>query len=143
MQKDEASKIVLKLAALFPNTDVKKETIATWIEYLLPLRADIIRQAVHEYALSPGKKFFPTPGEVLDIYDKIYQEVIAKRIASHQEDERQVTKLLFCKPLNQFADDYIRKSVELIRDVCARNVTYRSGDWNKRFSEIYGNERMI
>jgi len=143
MIEQQATQIISRLIASFPGIEVGEETHILWLELLAPLHFETMRMAVNDYILSPGKKYFPTPGEVLDIYDKIYQDVIVKKIAAHQEDERQVTKLLFCKPLNQFADDYIRKSVELIRDVCARNVTYRSGDWNKRFSEIYGNERMI
>ncbi len=142
MTSEEASKIVLKLTALFPNVNVSDETIAVWIEYFLPLRADIMRNAMNEYVLSPGKKFFPTPGELLDIYDKLYQEDYAKKIAAHQEDERQATKLLFHKPMNQFSDNYVRESVQLIRDVCVGEIKYRSKEWNGRFSEIYGQERM-
>lgn len=137
MTNEEASKIVSKLVALFPNTSVGETTVATWIGYLMPLQADIMREAVNNYALLPGKKFFPTPGEILEIYDLIYQDYVAKKIAAHQEAEREATRLLFHKPINQFHNDHVRQSVQLIRDVCAGEIKYRSKEWEKRFREIY------
>ena len=138
MTKEEANKIVLKLTALFPNTSVPKETVVLWVEYLLPLQADIMRQAVNDYALTPGKKFFPTPGELLDIYDRIYQEFIVKKAQDDREAEKEAAKFLFQKPTKTIKDDYVRQSVELIRDVCEDRIKYNSPEWIERFEGIYG-----
>ena len=142
MTKEEANKIVLKLTALFPNTTVPKETVVLWVEYLLPLQADIMRQTVNDYALTPGKKFFPTPGELLDIYDRIYQEFIVKKAQDDREAEKEAAKFLFQKPTKIIKDDYVRQSVELIRDVCEDRIKYNSPEWILRFEGIYGKGAM-
>ena len=142
MTKEEANKIVLKLTALFPNTTVPKETVVLWVEYLLPLQADIMRQAVNDYALTPGKKFFPTPGELLDIYDRIYQEFIVKKAQDDREAEKEAAKFLFQKPTKTIKDDYVRQSVELIRDVCEDRIKYNSPEWIDQFEGIYGKGAM-
>ena len=142
MTKEEANKIVLKLTALFPNTSVPKETVVLWVEYLLPLQADIMRQAVNDYALTPGKKFFPTPGELLDIYDRIYQEFIVKKAQDDREAEKEAAKFLFQKPTKIIKDDYVRQSVELIRNVCEDRIKYNSPEWIERFEGIYGKGAM-
>lgn len=138
MTKEEANKIILKLTALFPNTAVPKETVVLWVEYLLPLQADIMRQAVNDFVLTPGKKFFPTPGELLDIYDRIYQEFMIKKAQDNREAEKEASKFLFQKPISTFADDYVKQSVQLIRDVCNGEIKYKSKEWNERFEGIYG-----
>ena len=142
MTKEEANKIVLKLTALFPNTTVPKETVVLWVEYLLPLQADIMRQTVNDYALTPGKKFFPTPGELLDIYDRIYQEFIVKKAQDDREAEKEAAKFLLQKPTKTIKDDYVRQSVELIRDVCEDRIKYNSPEWIERFEGIYGKGAM-
>ena len=142
MTKEEANKIVLKLTALFPNTTVPKETVVLWVEYLLPLQADIMRQTVNDYALTPGKKFFPTPGELLDIYDRIYQEFIVKKAQDDREAEKEAAKFLFQKPTKIIKDDYVRQSVELIRDVCEDRIKYNSPEWIDQFEGIYGKGAM-
>ena len=142
MTKEEANKIVLKLTALFPNTTVPKETVVLWVEYLLPLQADIMRQTVNDYALTPGKKFFPTPGELLDIYDRIYQEFIVKKAQDDREAEKEAAKFLFQKPTKTIKDDYVRQSVELIRNVSEDRIKYNSPEWIERFEGIYGKGAM-
>ena len=138
MIEQQATQIISRLIASFPGIEVGEETHILWLELLAPLHFETMRMAVNDYILSPGKKYFPTPGEVLDIYDKIYQDVIVKKIAAHQEDERQATKLLFHEPINQFSDNYVRDSVQLIRDVCNGEIQYKSQEWNQRFEGIYG-----
>jgi len=97
---------------------------------------------VNNYALTPGKKFFPTPGELLDIYDRIYQEFIVKKAQDDREAEKEAAKFLFQKPTKTIKDDYVRQSVELIRDVCEDRIKYNSPEWIERFEGIYGKGAM-
>lgn len=143
MKKEEATKIVLKLTALFPNTEVKETTIAVWVEYLIPLDASVVKQAINEYALAPGKKFFPTPGEIIDIYDRIYQDVMTKKAQADREANNDATKLLFHEQPEKIKakySDIVALSCQLVRDVCDGKVKYQSPEWNKRQGEI---ERMV
>ena len=142
MTKDEAKMLVMKMTSLFPNTVIPDTTIVTWTEYLLPLQADIMRQTVNDYVLTPGKKFFPTPGELLDIYDRIYQEYRIKKAQDDRDDEKEAAKFLFQKPISTINDDYVRKSVELVRDVCDGRIKYNSQEWISRFEGIYGKGAM-
>src|SRR3989304_2863327 len=112
MTKDEAKMLVMKMTSLFPNTTIPDTTIVTWTEYLLPLEAKVMKQAINEYALTPGKKFFPSPGEILEIYNRIYQGVMIKKAQNDREAEKEAAKFLFQKPLSAIKDDYVRKSVE-------------------------------
>ena len=139
MKKEEANKIVLKLVAMFPNTEVSEVTIATWVEYLIPLEASVIRPAINEYILSPGKKFFPIPGEILEIYDRMYQEAMVKKTQADREAESEAIKLLFHEPLDKIDRSMGRiakLSVALVRDVCDGKLKYKSPEWNIRQSEI-------
>ena len=133
---------------MFPNTEVSEVTIATWVEYLAPLDAAVMRQAVHGYVLTPGKKFFPTPGEILEYYDRIYQEAMVKKAQADRESESEATKLLFHTPLDKIDRSMGRiakLSVDLVRDVCDGKIKCRSPEWNRRQAEIeqlaYGGTR--
>jgi len=142
MTKDEAKMLVMKMTSLFPNTVIPDTTIVIWTEYLLPLEAKVMKQAINEYALTPGKKFFPTPGELLEFYDRIYQEYRVKEAQDDREAEKEAAKFLFQKPISTIQDDYVRKSVELARDVCEGRIKYNSKEWILRFEGIYGKGAM-
>ena len=74
--------------------------------------------------------------------DELWERQIRKQGEEKQqherEDDRAATRLLFSEPLGNLADDYTKKSVELIRDVCAERIKYNSPEWKKRFKAIYG-----
>ena len=142
MTKDEAKMLVMKMTSLFPNTVIPDTTIVTWTEYLLPLEAKVMKQAINKYVLTPGKKFFPTPGEILEIYDRIYQEVMIRKAQNDREAEKEEAKFLFQKPLSTIKNDYVRQSVELVRDACDGRIKYNSPEWIERFEGIYGKGAM-
>ena len=84
---------------------------------------------------------------VLDLQDFItyFRRVIRKRgyeqiekVQDNREAEREAAKFLFQKPLNTIKDDYVRKSVELVRDACEGRIKYNSPEWIERFEGIYG-----
>lgn len=137
MTKEEATKLATKLSSLFPNTHINEMTLATWVECLLPLNVNAMRQSINEYALAPGKKFFPTPGEILEIYDR---HEIKRRESQRQEerdDEMASYRKLFHEPVNKIPDDFRKQAVQLIRDVTSGACKFGDLEWNKRYKGIF------
>ena len=137
MTKAEATKMTSKLSSLFPNTTVTEMTLATWVECLLPLNVDAMRQSINEYALAPGKKFFPTPGEILEIYDR--HEILRRESQRQEEreDEMAAYKRLYHEPVSKIPDNYVRQAVQLIRDMTSGTCKFRGPEWNSRHIGIF------
>lgn len=137
MTKDEALKILSRLTAGFPELEINQDTIALWEGCLLPLAAGSMGKAVSDYLLLPGKKRFPTPGEILEIYDR---HEIRRRESQRQEerdDEMASYKKLYHEPVSKIPDDYRRQATQLIRDVTSGVCKFGDPDWNKRYKAIF------
>lgn len=137
MKKEEALKIVSRLAAGFPELEITQDTIALWEGYLIPLAADSMGKAVSDYLLLPGKKRFPTPGEVIGLYDRHEIENREKKRQEEREDDVYAYKKLFREPLGTFPNDFRKKAVALIRDVTEGRIKYMSEDWLKQYGSIF------
>lgn len=137
MKKEEVMKIFSRLTAGFPGLEINQDTIALWEGYLLPLAAESMGKAVSDYLLSPGRKSFPTPGEVIAFYDRHEIDNRERRRQEERDDDMGAYKKLFREPLGTFPNDFRRKAVELIRDVTEGRIEYMSEDWNTRYGSIF------
>ena len=137
MTKDEALKILSRLTAGFPELEINQDTIALWEGCLLPLAAGSMGKAVSDYLLLPGKKRFPTPGEVIGLYD---QHEIRRRESQRQEereDEMASYRKLFHEPVSKMPDDFVKQAVQLIRDMTSGTCKFRGPEWNSRHIGIF------
>ena len=146
--KQEIRKILSYLHTAYPLTAKEwgsseriKEIESVWHDILKAFPYGIAQGAAREY-IQRGGKFFPAVGEFVVLCDELWERQIRKQGEEKQqherEDDRAATRLLFSEPLGNLADDYTKKSVELIRDVCAERIKYNSPEWKKRFKAIYG-----
>jgi len=121
-------------------------TVNTWFHNLRAFPIGILKQAADKY-IHLGKSFFPTLPEILNLADDVWRQQIESQRAENTQAEREATKLLFHKPLNGFVDDYVKKSVALIRKACNGEIKFMSAEWKSEFEAIYGKnyspERVI
>lgn len=97
--------------------------------------------SINDYLLSAGTKYrFPLPGEILEFYDKHETKRVIKQRNQELDDDKEAAKFLFHSPVNTMKNDYVKQSVQMIRDVCNNKVKYQSPEWKQRFVDIYGKD---
>lgn len=135
------------LAAAYPNqkpwqSDNDFENIVSvWHDMLYVFPAEVAMQAAKNY-IKQGNQFFPSVGSIVGLCDTAWQNYLEDKHAKHIMENRSANKeaatLLFHAPLNTFADDYVKKSVNLIRRVCDGDIKFMSEEWKQEFKAIYG-----
>ena len=150
MEKTEIRKILSYLHTAYPltakewgNTERVKEIEAVWHDILKVFSYQVAQEAAKGY-IQRGGKFFPSIGEFTILCDEIWNRQIDedrnRKQQQEREDDMSAYRKLFHDPVDGFADDYAKKSVILIRDVCEGRIKYNSPDWKERFEGIYGKE---
>lgn len=55
------------LCRIFPGGDASPDAAAAWRLACYDVAPEVLREAAIEYTRTPGKRFFPTPGELLEV----------------------------------------------------------------------------
>ena len=144
MHIEETKKIMLYLAAAYPGQKEKLwkneyemlALVGVWHDMLYVFPADVAMQAVKNY-IRQGNQFFPSAGSIVGLCDDEWQHYLNQKHATNIMANKDAATLLFHKPLNSFADDYVKKSVNLIRRVCDGDIKFQSAEWDKEYNSIF------
>ena len=143
MDRKEVKKIISYLLVGLPETDLgnsPEATLKIWENIIEVFPYKVAEEAAKEYLRRFHK--FTCISDFVKICDEVWQKVEREQREQEAEDNREAAKFLFQKPISTIKDDYVRKSVELIRDVCEDRIKYNSPEWISRFEGIYGKGAM-
>lgn len=130
------------LSLVFPNQKIWQneqgfeEIVAVWHNILYVFPVEVARRAVENYSRR-GERFFPSLSVIASLCDDEWQRYLNQKHAENIMANKDAATLLFHKPLNAFADDYVKKSVNLIRRVCDGDIKFNSEEWNKEYNSIF------
>ena len=139
MDRKEVKKIISYLLVGLPETDLgnsQEATLKIWENIIEVFPYKVAEEAAKEYLRRFHK--FTCISDFVKICDEVWQKVEREQREQEAEDNREAAKFLFQKPISTIKDDYVRKSVELVRDVCEGRIKYNSPEWIERFEGIYG-----
>ena len=143
MDRTEVKKIISYLLVGLPETDLgnsQEATLKIWENIIEVFPYKVAEEAAKEYLRRFHK--FTCISDFVKICDEVWQKVEREQREQEAEDNREAAKFLFQKPISTIKDDYVRKSVELVRDVCDGKIKYNSPEWISRFQLIYGKGAM-
>ena len=81
MKLSETAVILNKAATVLPNKTFSELEIKTWYELFQEMEPKMFYAGVLQALKTPGRKFFPTPGEVSEVFAE------AKRLGEDSADE--------------------------------------------------------
>ena len=143
MDRKEVKKIISYLLVGLPETGLgnsQEATLKIWENIIEVFPYKVAEEAAKEYLRRFHK--FTCISDFVKICDEVWQKVEREQREQEAEDNREAAKFLFQKPISTIKDDYVRKSVELVRDVCEGRIKYNSKEWISRFEGIYGKGAM-
>jgi hypothetical protein len=73
MNESDCGKILVKFGTVYPNTGFTKEAIKVWHELFKSEDARIFHAAISAVSKEPGRRFFPTVGEVQAVVNRLKQ----------------------------------------------------------------------
>jgi len=115
-------------------------TLKIWENIIEVFPYKVAEEAAKEYLRRFSK--FTSISDLVTICDEVWQKVERDKRDQDAEDSRKAAKFLFQKPLSTIKDDYVRQSVELVRDACEGRIKYNSPEWIGRFEGIYGKHAL-